>query len=152
MFKFLARCCEAILIFHLHQIIFSIYASIEFIYGSFIKTQHLLHSTMTTAPELSTDIKAEVYISDRVASPMVVGLTKPKIIIPTSITDQLQQDQLKAIVLHENAHIKRKDNWFGLLQEIVAILFWWSPIIRVFNQKIHVERSIYLFLCSCFCF
>jgi beta-lactamase regulating signal transducer with metallopeptidase domain len=110
--------------------------------SSYRRTQDLLSTTIEKAPSLSSHIESDVYTSTRVASPLVVGLIKPKIIIPKSITEQLKYEQLQAIVLHENAHIKRKDNWFGLFQEIIAILFWWSPVIRLLNKKIHVEREI----------
>ena len=97
--------------------------------ASYRSTQYLLNTTIEKAPSLSSPIENDVYTSTRVASPLVVGLIKPKIIIPKSITEQLKLEQLQAIVLHENAHIKRKDNWFGLFQEIIAISFWWSPVI-----------------------
>ena len=109
---------------------------------SYIRTQNLLHSTIEKVPSLSSHIAANVYSSTRVVSPLVIGLIEPKIIIPSSIVEQLKHQQLLAIVHHESAHIERKDNWFGLFQEIIAILFWWSPVIRLFNQKIHVEREI----------
>ena len=44
--------------------------------------------------------------------------------------------------MHEKAHIQRKDNWFSLVQEFIVIVFWWSPILRFLNKKIHVEREI----------
>ena len=56
--------------------------------------------------------------------------------MPNTILEQLHYDQLTAIVLHENAHISRRDNWFGLFQELIAILFWWSPV--VVGVDVHV--------------
>lgn len=109
---------------------------------SYIQTRFLIRSTIEQAVDLSAHIDTHVYTSDKVSSPLVVGLKEPKIIIPKSLTEQLKHEQLRAIVLHEHAHIKRKDNWFGLFQEIIAILFWWSPVIRLLNKQIHVEREI----------
>ncbi|KTF15634.1 M56 family metallopeptidase [Pseudoalteromonas sp. H105] len=110
--------------------------------SSYIQTRFLIRSTIEQALDLSTHIDAHVYTSDKVSSPLVVGLKEPKIIIPKSLTEQLKHEQLRAIVLHEYAHIKRGDNWFGLFQEVIAILFWWSPVIRILNKQIHVEREI----------
>jgi len=110
--------------------------------SSYLKTRQLINATIEQAPALSQHISVAVFTSTKVSSPLVVGLVKPKIIIPKSITEQLQHEQLSAIVLHEYAHIKRKDNWFGLFQELIAILFWWSPVIRILNKQIHVEREI----------
>lgn len=110
--------------------------------SSYIQTRYLISSTIEKAPHLSAHIDTQVYTSTKVSSPLVVGFKQPKIILPKSLTEQLKHEQLLAIVLHENAHIKRKDNWFGLFQEVIAILFWWSPVIRMLNKQIHVEREI----------
>ncbi|ABE53869.1 peptidase M56, BlaR1 [Shewanella denitrificans OS217] len=77
-----------------------------------------------------------------VSSPLVTGLWSPKIIIPLSLARQLSVEQLIPIVLHEQAHIQRKDIWCGLFQEVIAILFWWSPVIRFLNKKIHIDREL----------
>jgi len=45
-------------------------------------------------------------------------------------------------VLHELAHIQRNDIWFSHFQEFIAIVFWWSPVIRLLNNKIHIDREL----------
>lgn len=109
---------------------------------TFIRTRRLFNSQLTPITGLSSKLDIDVFSSSAVASPMVLGFWKPKVILPNSILDELQQEQIAAIVLHEKAHIQRKDNWFSLFQELIVILFWWSPVIRFLNKKIHVEREI----------
>lgn len=111
-------------------------------FRSFIRTRQLMQATLENKPSLSAFIGVNVYASAKVSSPLVVGLFSPKIILPKSITEQLSEAQLQAILLHEHAHIQRKDNWFGLFQELLAILFWWSLVIRILNKQIHVQREI----------
>ena len=111
-------------------------------FRTFARTRQLMAATLEKMPSLSGFIGVDVYSSTKVSSPLVIGFLKPKVILPKSITEQLPNQQLKAILLHEHAHIQRKDNWFGLFQELLAILFWWSPIIRILNKQIHVEREI----------
>lgn len=110
--------------------------------STFARTRRLLNSTLEEVPSLSSIVDVPVFTSPQVSSPLVIGLFTPKIIVPNSITEQLHHDQLSAIVLHEHAHINRKDNWFGLFQELIAILFWWSPVMRILNKQIHFEREI----------
>jgi bla regulator protein BlaR1 len=109
---------------------------------TFARTRQLMVATLEKMPQLSAYIGVDVYSTTKVSSPLVIGFLKPKVILPKSITERLPDQQLKAILLHEHAHIQRKDNWFGLFQELLAILFWWSPVIRVLNKQIHVEREI----------
>lgn len=73
---------------------------------------------------------------------MTAGLIKPVIIIPQALLDDLPKKKIKPLVLHELAHIERLDIWFGMLQEIIAIIFWWSPIVRTLNHRIHLSREI----------
>ncbi len=110
--------------------------------GSVYRTRQLMRTSLEEIPSLSQFIGAKVFASAKVSSPLVIGLYQPKVILPKSVTEQMPESQLQAILLHEFAHIERKDNWFGLFQELLAILFWWSPVVRVLNKQIHVEREI----------
>ncbi len=107
-----------------------------------LRTRQLLHSQRTPIDSLSSALGIKVYSSTLVASPMVVGFWSPQIILPKSILEELRHEQLDAVLLHEKAHIQRRDNWFSLFQELLVIIFWWSPILRFLNRKIHVEREI----------
>jgi bla regulator protein blaR1 len=123
---------------------------------SLTKTRRLLRDCQPLSSELETaddkrrELQAqmsryavpELYLSPAMASPLVTGLGTPRIILPLALFRQLSVAQLMPIVLHEQAHIHRKDIWFGLFQEGIAILFWWSPVIRLLNRKIHIEREL----------
>ncbi|TDF42248.1 peptidase M56, BlaR1 [Alteromonadaceae bacterium M269] len=85
---------------------------------------------------------ASVYLSSSASTPMAVGLLKPKIIVPNHLYQQLNQTQLTPILLHEQAHIQRFDLWFSLFQEVLAIIFWWSPVMRKINRQIHLSREL----------
>ncbi|MFT6269470.1 MAG: beta-lactamase regulating signal transducer with metallopeptidase domain [Alphaproteobacteria bacterium] len=108
----------------------------------YLRTKQLLGDIGTRSEEFSHYIGKPVHICQRVSSPMVVGYWRPVILMPTSILEQLDKAQIQAILQHENAHIQRKDNWFALFQECIAIVFWWSPVMRLLNNYIHVEREI----------
>jgi bla regulator protein BlaR1 len=107
-----------------------------------LRTRQLTKAALHKVPSLSHYIGVNVFTSTKVSSPLVIGFFNVKIILPESIAEQLPEPQLKAILLHEYAHIQRKDNWFALFQELLAILFWWSLVIRILNKTIHVEREI----------
>jgi bla regulator protein blaR1 len=112
------------------------------------RSVHLGHKVVKSAkvyqPCLSIRQLSDVQIlsSDFASSPMVVGLLSPKILLPTRFTESLSEQQLRAIVLHEQAHIERLDLWVGFMQKLVATLFWWSPVIRIIDRKIHISREL----------
>ena len=68
-------------------------------------------------------LRDNIYISDKLKSPAVYGIIKPKIILPT----EYDANRLYFILRHENAHIKRKDNLIRLLALIVVCLHWFNP-------------------------
>ena len=83
-----------------------------------------------------------ILTSKQIRSPMMVGLITPTIVIPKILVKQFDEEQLKPIILHELAHIQRKDLWVGMFQELISILFWWSPVLRIMNRKIHITREL----------
>ncbi len=123
----------------------SVWRSITIV-NSYIRTRNLIKLSKPlpkqAALNLTPNSPTEIYVSDLISSPMVVGLISTKIILPLNITEQLNNDQLAPIVLHELAHIQRNDIWFGHFQELIAVIFWWSPVIRLLNSKIHVDREL----------
>jgi len=116
------------------------------VFGSFLRTKKLINNCFLvekkSIQELVKDTDVEIYASKQINSPMVVGLRSPKIILPDNIMQQLSSKQLAPIVLHELAHIQRNDIWFSHFQEFIAIVFWWSPVIRLLNNKIHIDREL----------
>jgi|GEM_PF-6502449 len=68
--------------------------------------------------------------------PMVLGLFRPKLVMPASLLDELTDEQLQAVILHETAHIAHRDIWVGLLQRLAAALFWWCPLVHWLNRRL----------------
>ena len=62
----------------------------------------------------------EIYISDETASPFLIGILKPGIVLPQSFIEGANEQDLSAILQHEIVHWKHRDTWIGLLQVIGA--------------------------------
>ena len=74
-------------------------------------------------------------------APMVIGLWRPRIVLPTGLVADLSDEQWHAVVLHEAAHIARGDLGVGLLQRLAAALFWWCPLLHVLNRRLGELRE-----------
>jgi beta-lactamase regulating signal transducer with metallopeptidase domain len=111
---------------------------------SIVNTQKLIKSAQPIDKEYHFDLVGNINVrqSTLAMTPMVTGFFRPFILLPTSLLVQLDNKQLNAIVLHELAHIQRKDLWIGVLQETIAIIFWWSLVMRFLNRKIHINREL----------
>ena len=71
--------------------------------------------------------KIKVLLLDRISQPSIMGFFRPRLLLPPDILG-FSDEQLKMIMLHELAHVRRWDiavNW-GLA--LLRIVHWWSPV------------------------
>ncbi|HXD77301.1 MAG TPA: M56 family metallopeptidase, partial [Puia sp.] len=73
--------------------------------------------------------------------PVVVGWLKPAILVPVGMLAQLPPEQVETILLHELAHISRKDYLFNFLQHLVDTLFFFNPALLWVSSLIRQERE-----------
>lgn len=87
-----------------------------------------LHQTLLSSVKLHDNI----YLADSISSPFVMGLIRPKIYLPSSLSEK-ERDY---IILHEQHHIRRGDHVIKLLSFIALCLHWFNPLVWVaFNQS-----------------
>lgn len=73
--------------------------------------------------------------------PMVIGHLKPLILIPAGLMTALPPAELEAILIHELAHIRRRDYLVNLLQSLTEIIFFFNPAIWWLSSLIRTERE-----------
>jgi hypothetical protein len=79
--------------------------------------------------------------SSVVKAPMMAGILKPVILTPLGLLAQLPVQEMEAILLHELAHIRRKDYLINLLQCFVEVLFFFNPAVLWISSLIREERE-----------
>ena len=85
--------------------------------------------------------RVELRLSETAISPSVCGLFKPTILIPKTLAEKINVNDLKAILLHELAHIKRYDLWVNLVQAILQIIYIYNPLLWIANIVIRNVRE-----------
>ena len=78
---------------------------------------------------------------DSVAVPAVWGIARPTIILPRGIASTLTAEQLRWVLLHELAHVRRRDLIVLMLQRFAAILHFFNPAIWIANRIIDQLRE-----------
>ena len=79
--------------------------------------------------------------SKLVTVPCTAGFLKPVILVPAGLLTSLPYDQIEAILLHELAHIKRRDFLVNLLQTFIETLFFFNPALLWLSSVIREERE-----------
>lgn len=69
-------------------------------------------------------LKKNIYESDGVASPFVLGIVKPKIYLPF----QMDAQTLDHVIAHEESHIYRRDHWWKPLGFLLLVFHWFNPL------------------------
>jgi len=80
--------------------------------------------------------KTTLRISDTIPSPAVCGFFRPTIVIPAALVDKLSPEGLRAILIHELAHIKRGDLWVNSIQTFLQIVYFYNPFVWFANSVI----------------
>ena len=80
-------------------------------------------------------------LSDTITSPLAMGLFWPTVLLPATLVTGLSSDQLRAILAHELAHIRRYDYLVNFIQLIVESIFYYNPAVWWLSHQIRIERE-----------
>jgi beta-lactamase regulating signal transducer with metallopeptidase domain len=84
---------------------------------------------------------AELRTSDCITGACALGLGRPAILVSRSVADALSDESLDEIVMHEQAHLDRYDDWSQLLLALVCSLIGPHPAVRFLARRIHIDRE-----------
>jgi len=93
------------------------------------------------AEKLNIKQKVQLLQSEIVKVPVMVGFLKPVILFPFQLMTQLPPEQVEAVLLHELAHIRRKDYFLNMLQNLAEIIFFFNPGVLWISSLIKDERE-----------
>lgn len=89
--------------------------------------QRLLQLWNTCREQVRFHCCVPVIVCDDISQPSVMGALRPKLLLPTDLTE-LSDSQLQLIMLHELAHLKRRDLWVNWCLFGLKLLHWWNPL------------------------
>lgn len=74
-------------------------------------------------------------------TPVAVGVLRPTIVVSTDLLDSLSEGELRDVLIHEWAHVLRRDAAVGLMQRAAEIGFWFHPLVRLMNGELARARE-----------
>lgn len=94
----------------------------------------------TTIHEIkdSTHLKDNIYLSEKVTSPAVYGIIRPKIILPLSYKDK----DIELIIQHEKTHIRGLDNLWRMIAFMVVAVHWFNPLAWMFLRALLADLEL----------
>jgi TonB family protein len=88
-----------------------------------------------------TGVTAELVESRSCREPVVIGIRRPRILLPSTILEQVDPESLEAILAHELGHVARRDNLTGTLLAFIRSLFWIDPLHHFALRRYLVMRE-----------
>jgi beta-lactamase regulating signal transducer with metallopeptidase domain/uncharacterized GH25 family protein len=82
-----------------------------------------------------------IWVSADVLSPVVLGLWSPRVVVPEALPERGSPEQFRHVLVHELAHISRRDPWINLMQCVAFALFWVNPLITLLNRRLNQARE-----------
>ena len=85
--------------------------------------------------------RARLVVSDDVRTASVLGLTSPAIAVAPTLLRVLDNDELDCILVHEWAHVQRRDDFARLLQVLLRATTGLHPGIWWIDRQLHIDRE-----------
>jgi beta-lactamase regulating signal transducer with metallopeptidase domain len=84
----------------------------------------------TLAQQIGLGGSPSVYLVPGRVPPLIWALGgRPKILVPSALWAATEEDKRTTLVLHELAHLKRRDHWVRWFEFVVAGVYWWNPVV-----------------------
>ncbi len=77
--------------------------------------------------KISMRLYDNVYLCDNIESAFILGVIRPKIFVPS----QLSEEELQCVVAHERAHLKSHDNIWKPFAFILLTVYWFNPLVWI---------------------
>ncbi len=95
---------------------------------------------VTTLRELkdAKHLRENICLSEKVTSPAVYGIIRPRIVLPATWADR----DLELVLLHEQMHIRRGDNLWRMLAFVTVALHWFNPLSWIFLKLLLTDLEL----------
>jgi ankyrin repeat protein len=92
------------------------------------------------ADQLKLKRRVKLLLDTRRTIPVVWGVFRPRLMLPAE-AETWDREQLRSVLLHELAHIRRRDPAVQWLTQCACALHWFNPLVWLAAWRLHVERE-----------
>jgi HEAT repeat protein/beta-lactamase regulating signal transducer with metallopeptidase domain len=78
--------------------------------------------------------------TNRSMVPITSGIMRPKVLLPTG-ADDWSEERRRSVLLHELAHVRRRDCLVQLLTQLACAIYWWNPLVWHASRQLRQESE-----------
>jgi beta-lactamase regulating signal transducer with metallopeptidase domain len=86
--------------------------------------------------------RAQLLVSSYISGPMSLGFFNPAIMLPRRLLETLSHSELEQIILHELAHLQRRDDWSNLAQKLIEAVVPVQPAVYWLGHQMSLAREM----------
>lgn len=86
--------------------------------------------------------RARLCMSTEIPVASMIGFAQPIIAVPPSLLAELSAEELDHVVLHELAHVRRRDDWANLVQICIEAILGMHPAVWWIGRSLRLEREV----------
>jgi beta-lactamase regulating signal transducer with metallopeptidase domain len=96
----------------------------------------------TTLGEFRSSRPVKIATSEKLTVPAAIGFFDPMIVLPQWTLRELSTAELNSILIHELAHLQRRDDWTNLAQKVLRALLFFHPAVWWLERQLSLEREM----------
>jgi beta-lactamase regulating signal transducer with metallopeptidase domain len=77
-----------------------------------------------------------------IGSPYLWGLGRPRLLWPLALLKQLPPASRPGVIVHELAHLRRRDHWVGCFLLVTECLCWWNPVFWFIRRQVRHNAEL----------
>lgn len=110
--------------------------------GAVLNDPGVLELVEACKREMGVKRDVRLIVDPKIASPALAGMFRPTLLIPPGLIDELPREELRFILLHELAHVKKHDITMNWLLIALSAAHWFNPLIWFAFARLRADREL----------
>lgn len=82
-----------------------------------------------------------ILLTDRRMSPVVWAFGEPRLVLPRSLVERLSDYEMDTLLVHELAHLERRDHWIRVIELAAVSAYWWLPVAWWARRRLQIAEE-----------
>lgn len=84
----------------------------------------------------------DVRVVDSAIAPLVWCMGwRTTVVLPLRLIHGLDEAEIAMVLVHELAHLRRRDHWVRVIELITSALYWWNPLVGWIRRRLHAVEE-----------
>jgi|GEM_PF-4465194 len=131
-----------VILLSLYSFLYNIYFWSRVKNGKAYMEQSVIGLLETCKEKLGVKTNVSIIQTSGVNIPAIFGVTRPWLLMPEKVLAGLKYEKLRFVILHELAHLKRRDIVVNWLAFILQIIHWFNPLVWLAFHRMRLDREL----------